>query len=112
MKKSKKQKPVKEAKVLGVETHIEDDMKVTTTTKLVTPDTDVVTTPWGTTVKANDVTKVLEEYYALSLEDRTNEKNAWVALISKMMGEREDGLKIVDIELAPDGSRQVKFVYR
>jgi len=91
---------------------MEDDLKITTTTKLIMPDTDIMTTPWGTKVQAGDFVKVMEEYYALSPQEQKNEKNAWVSLISEMMGARDDGLKIVDIELATDGTRTVKFIYR
>lgn len=107
-----KKKKEKEAKILGSRQYIEDDMQITETAKKIDSTTDVLTTPWGTKVKANDVIKVLEEYYALSQEDKDKEKLAWVELISTMMGQREDGLKIVDIIMSPTGSREVKFVYR
>lgn len=102
----------KEAEILGVKKYIEGDLQITETAKQLDETTDILTTPWGTKVKANEVIKVLEEFYSLSDEDKIKEKSVWVELISKMMGERKDGLKIVDIELAKDGSRQVKFVYR
>lgn len=102
----------KEAKVLGVKKYIKGDLEIVETAKEIDETTDTMTTPWGSKVDAKDVFTVLEEYYSLSEEDKEREKDAWVALVSKMMGEREDGLKVVDIELAPDGSRGIKFVYR
>jgi hypothetical protein len=112
-KNSKKKKKIeKEAEVLGVKKYTEGDMQITETAKKVDETTDTLSTPWGTKVKANDVVKVLEEYYALSAEDKEKEKPVWVELISKMMGQNENGLKIVDIEMAKDGSKNVKFVYR
>ena len=110
-KKKKDEKPVKkivyeiekkggkEAEILGVKKYTEGDMQITETAKKVDETTDILTTPWGTKVKANDVISALEEYYSLSPEDKIAEKAAWVELISKMMGENKEGLKIVDIEL-------------
>lgn len=112
MPRKKKEKPLKEAEVLGVKKYTEGDMEVTETIKKVDQTTDILTTPWGTKVKANEIIKVLDEYYSLTPEYRESEKTAWVSLISTMVGQREDGLKIVDIELASDGSKQIKFVYR
>lgn len=113
--KSKKTKVIsspKEAEILDYKKYTEGDMEITETVKKIDSTTDILTTPWGTKVGAKDVLKVLEEYYALSPEDKQKEKEAWVSLISSMMGEREDGLKIVDIVLSPTGSREIKFVYR
>ena len=109
---SEEEKVEKEAKVLGVREYTKGDMKITETAKEIDETTDTLTTPWGTKVKANDVITVLEEYYALSPEDRENEKDAWVSLVGKMMGKNEEGMTVVDIQLAPDGSRGIKFVYR
>jgi predicted CopG family antitoxin len=102
----------KEAKTLSTRKYVEGDMQFTETAKQVDPDTDILTTPWGTKVNAHDVTRVLDEYYSLSKEDQEREKKSWVELISKMVGQREDGLKIVDIELAADGSKRIRFIYR
>jgi len=102
----------KKEKVLAVRKYIEDDLEITETAKQIDEDTETITTPWGTEVKAGDIVRVLEEYYALSKEHQEREKEAWIFLISKMMGEREDGLKVVDIILSPNGSREIKFVYR
>lgn len=108
----KKKKIEKEAEILGVKKHTEGDLQITETAKKIDETTDTLTTPWGTKVKANDVIKILEEFYVLSAEDKAKEKPIWVELISKMMGQNKDGLKIVDIEMAADGSKNVKFVYR
>lgn len=107
-----KRKAEKTEKVLGVRTYREGDLEVTETAKEINKTTDYLTTPWGSKVKANDVITVLEEYYALSDEDKEKEKDAWVSLVSSMIGEREDGLKVVDIILSPTGTREIKFVYR
>ena len=116
MKKSKKEvkeiKEAKEAKILGVNKYVKGDCKITETVKEIAEDTDFITTPWGTRVKANDVTSVLEEFYSLSPEERENEREAWVGLISKIMGQNKDGLKIVDVKFDPNGSRAVRFIYR
>jgi hypothetical protein len=112
IKKTKKTKKEKEAEILSVKKYTKDDMEFTETVKKIDKTTSVLTTPWGTKIKANDITKVLDEYYSLSPEDREREKPVWVSLISSMAGQREDGLKIVDIELALDGSKQVRFIYR
>jgi len=109
---SNEEKVEKEAKVLGVREYTKGDMKITETAKEIDETTDSLTTPWGTKVKANDVITVLEEYYALSDEDRENEKEAWVALIGKMMGKNDEGMTVVDIILSPTGNREIKFVYR
>jgi len=119
-KKKENKKPVKpvkkndgkESEVLSVKKHIEGDMEITETAKVIDNETDVFVTPWGSKVKAKDVIKVLDEYYSLSSEDKISEKKVWVELISKMMGQNEAGLKIVDIELAKDGSKNIKFIYR
>lgn len=104
-------KTEKEAEIINVNKYVEEDLQITETVKKVDPDTDTLTTPWGIKVKANDIVKVLEEYYSLSDEDKEKEKSAWVELISGMMGQK-DGLKIIDIELSSTGSRDVKFIYR
>lgn len=107
-----KKKKEKEAKIVGVRNYIKGDLEITETVKKVDPTTDFLTTPWGSKVKSGDVVRVLEEYNSLPIEDQEREKKAWVQLISSMMGTREDGLKIVDIEMSPYGNRSVKFIYR
>lgn len=107
-----RKKKEKEAKIFNTKQYVKDDIQITETVKVIDTDTDFLTTPWGTKVKATDIVKVLDEYYSLSKEEREKEKQIWVDLISKMMGEREDGLKVVDIELSLDGSKGIKFIYR
>lgn len=112
MKSTKINKVLKEAETIKIDEYVDGDMQITETAKKIDYDTDIFTTPWGTQVKADDIVAVLEQYHALSQEDRDKEKDAWVELVSNMMGENDNGLKIVDIIMAPDGSRNVKFVYR
>lgn len=80
-------------------------------TRVVKDGDKTIETPWRTKVEANDLIRVLEEYYALSPEDQQKEKNAWVELLNKMMGTREDGKKMVDVELNPNNSRDITFIY-
>jgi hypothetical protein len=102
----------KDAEVLYESKHVEGELEITEKAKYIDETTNVYITPCGTKVKAKDIINVLEEYYNLTPSDRNREKSIWVELISKMIGTREDGLKIVDIELAENGEKQIKFVYR
>ena len=78
-KKMKKIKKIKEAKKIKLDSYIEGDLQVTKSVYKIDPNTDFVTTPWGTRVKADDVVKVLEEYYSLPEKDKESEKQAAAA---------------------------------